>query len=141
MEWTSNTSIVFFNRKAYNALIEKVSNAAKRGDPEATEDINLIKHAIDSFHGYVQTIDMTETRVKIARYRCETEEFQEIAKEADRARRIAHEAAISNCAILNRVCKFYGIPENVYLGNTDVRYQVADFCLEVTIALFQAARC
>lgn len=141
MERTSNTSIVFFNQKAYNALIEKVSNVAKRGDPEATEDINLIKHATDSFHGYVQTIDMTETRVKIARYRCETEEFQEIAKEADRARRIAHEAAISNCAILNRVCKFYGIPENVYLGNTDARYQVANFCLEVTIALFQAARC
>ena len=44
MEWTSNTSIVFFNQKAYNALIEKVSNAVKRGDPEATEDINLIKH-------------------------------------------------------------------------------------------------
>lgn len=140
MERISKTNITYFNQKAYEALLAKVAAAAKTGDIDAADDVDMIKHATDSFHGYVQTVDMTETRMKIARFRSELEEYQEIAEEADRARRIAHDAAISNCTILNRVCKFYGIPGAVYLGSVDERHQVADFCLEVTIALFQCAQ-
>ena len=136
---TSFKSEELFNLNAYNELLKLASDAANNGDEDAIEDVATIKKATDSFHGYVNTVDMTETRIKIARFRYESEEYREIVQEADRARRIAHEAAIANASMLNRIAKFYGIKDPIFLGDTTDRYQVADFCLCVTVALFREA--
>ncbi len=129
-----------FNLNAYNALIETAASAAKTGDEDAIDDVAFIKKATDSWHGYVSTVDMTETRIKVARFRCEGEEYREVVAEADRARRNAHEAAIANAAIVNRIARAYGISEKIFRGDLNDRYQVADFCLAVTVALFDEAR-
>ena len=56
----------------------------------------------------------------------------------DTQRRRAHEAAIASANMLNRISNMYGC-QTIYKGSSD-RLEVADFCLEVTVALFQNRR-
>jgi len=140
MDRINNAEIKLFDLEAYNQLLSSCSDAASHGDDDAIEDLRVIKRATDSFHGYVNTVDMTETRIKVARFRSEGEELREVVEEADRARRYAHEAAISNAAMINRIARFYGVNKAIFLGDSADRYQVADFCLDVTVAIFKEAQ-
>ena len=129
-----------FDLGAYNSLMQSIAKAAEGGDPDAKDDMRLLKRATDSWHGYVSTVDMTETRIKVARFRTAGEEFREIVEEADIARKRAHDAAIDNANIVNRYCKWYGVAGKIFLGDPSDRSEVADFCLDVTNALFKEAR-
>lgn len=137
METTQKKAL--FSYENYETLSQRISKAAGEGDADAKEDVRMLKRAMDSYFNYVQTVNETETRIKIARFRYDVEEYQEVAITADRARRIAHEAAISNISIMNRLALFYGV-EPVYLGAMDDRYEVSDFCMEVTDTVFASAQ-
>ena len=140
MERTNKDSKTLFDLGAYNSLMESIAKAAANGDPDAKDDLRILKRATDSWHGYVSTVDMTETRIKVARFKTEGEELREIIEEADKARRRLQEAAISNAAMINRYCTFYGVVGKIFLGDISDREEVADFCLDVTNALFKEAR-
>ena len=91
---------------------------------------------MDSFVNYVTTVDMGETRILIAYARYDGEELRDTVEAVDNSRRIAHEAAISSVNIINQIATMNGVG-NIFLGNPESRECVADFCLDVTVQLFQ----
>ena len=136
MEYNSMDHKNSFNYEAYEQLLETLTSKEKAGDENATKCITFVKRGLSALHEYVKSVDEGETRIKIAYARYEGEELREIVSAADSARRIAHEAAISHTAVLNRMAESNGIAP-LFNGDLDDRLQVADFCLDVTVELFQ----
>ena len=56
--------------------------------------------------------------------------------EYDLRRRSQHETAIVNVRLVNRLAQLYGV-RPLFTGDDKERYQVADFCLDVVVKLFQ----
>lgn len=56
--------------------------------------------------------------------------------ELDRRRHSAHEAAISSCAVLNRVADKIGA-RHLYTGSLENRYEVAEFCMAIVSEMFR----
>ena len=140
MERVNNNNVKLFSLETYNALTESIAKAAASGDQDAKDDLRMLKRATDSWHGYVNVVDATETRIKVATFRCEGEEYRELVELADRERRRSHDAAISFVSMINRLCPLYSVPDKVFLGDTNDREEVADFCLDVAVTLFAEAK-
>lgn len=117
----------FLNKKAYFQLL----TAEK--DPEVLE---YIESTVKTCCDYVQRVDMMETQLITARMRMDQDRYQELIVNIDAQRRRAHNDAIASTGFLNRVAKANGL-EDIFLGNKEDRYQVADFCLELVTAIFQ----
>lgn len=126
----------FFDYDQYDKMIKNLTAAAKTGDADAEMDIQDIKRVMDSFCNYVNTVDMTEMRIHIAYARMEGTELRDAITLYDTSRRNAHEAAIASANAINRYARFYDAGK-IFTGDVEDRYQVADFCLEVTVKLFQ----
>lgn len=140
MTMERNTNMTgLFSFYSYEKTIKKMSEAAKAGDADASEDIQYLKSAMNAFHDYVLNVDMGETRIRIAMARYEGAELRETISAIDTSRRIAHEAAIAHASIINRYARVY-CGDKIFTGDIEDRLQVADFCLEVTVKLFQERR-
>lgn len=126
----------YFDYEQYDLLVRNVAATAKTGDADAEMDIQDIKRVMDSFCNYVNTVDMTEMRIHIAYARLEGNELRDAIQLYDTSRRNAHESAIASASAINRYARFYGAGK-IFLGDSSDRYQVADFCLEVAVKLFQ----
>ena len=113
----------------YEALLQ-----ANAKDPEMLE---TICDYVDTFRKYVNSVIAMETGVSMARYRYEgePEKYQEVVQNYDKSRRICHESAIAACRVLNRISERSGL-EPFYEGDTEGRYQVADFCMRSCEELF-----
>ena len=134
MEMTTNKHL--FSYEQYNRMIANMTMKAKAGDADAEMDIDDVKKIMDSFYNYVNTVDQTETRIHIAYARLEGPELRDAIMLYDTSRRRAHECVIASARALNRYARFYGA-EKIYLGNDKDRYEVADFCLQVTVKMFR----
>jgi len=139
MERTNPVNNRFFDFEQYKNLLENVGKAAKAGDEDAAGDIKDITKAFDSFHNYVMVVDSTETAIRVAMARLEGQDMRDAVERYDSNRRYAHNAAIASTSLVNNLAKFYGCGA-VFLGDKADRYQVADFCLEVTDKLFSERR-
>lgn len=117
-------------KEKYTAL---VNSAHKDDDPEFI--LESIKMAMKSFCDYVDVVYNMETRIKIAATRYEGSDYREFVMNLDRGRRIAHENAIGQLSMLNRLCKMLEV-EPLFDGDLNDRYQVADFCMAITKELF-----
>ena len=126
----------YFDYQQYDLLVRNVAATAKAGDADAEMDIQDIKRVMDSFCAYVNTVDMTEMRIHIAYARMEGNELRDAIQLYDTSRRNAHESAIASANAINRYARFYGAGK-IFTGDVTDRYQVADFCLEVAVKLFQ----
>ena len=69
MERVNNNNVKLFSLETYNALTESIAKAAASGDQDAKDDLRMLKRATDSWHGYVNVVDATETRIKVATFR------------------------------------------------------------------------
>lgn len=139
MERYHSMDTTFFDYAAYEQLICTIGTASKENTDvgeDAKEDLTTVSKAFDAFRNYVDTVDIGEVRVKTARFRYEGEDLRAIITTYDKSRRIAHEAAIAQCSVINRIAKFYGV-EKIFTGDLDDRLQVADFCLETVCKIFQ----
>ena len=134
MEFTTNKHL--FNYEQYDRMVANMTVRAKTGDADAEMDIDDVKKIMDSFYNYVNTVDQTETRIHIAYARMEGLELRDAIMLYDTSRRRAHECAIASVRALNRYAHFYDA-ERIFLGNDKDRYEVADFCLQVTVEMFQ----
>jgi len=134
MELTTNKHL--FDYEQYHSLIENMSALAKSGDSDAAMDIGDVKKTMDSFYDYVNTVDQTEIRIKIAYALMDGAELRDAITLYDTSRRRAHECAIASARALNRYARFYNA-DRIYLGSDEDRYEVADFCLQVTVKMFQ----
>ena len=66
----------------------------------------------------------------------EGDEYREMVSRYDRNRHNAHEDAIANVRLVNRLATMYD-SEPLFTGDDQERLQVADFCLDVTVQIFQ----
>lgn len=124
---------MYFNYESYEALIAVVGK-------ETNEEMGKMKSkfvadCVGSLSEYVKSVDVGETQIKLAYARLDGEALRDTVESVDRARRMAHEAAISRTTGLNRMCAMSGL-EPIFKGSVDDRYQVADFAMEVVQMLF-----
>lgn len=133
------TDKTYFEYEQYQLMIKNMGEAAMKGDADAKLDIDDIKRTMDSFFNYVNTVDMTEMRIHIANARLDGPELRDAIMLYDTSRRNAHEAAIACAKAINRYARFYKA-KPIFTGDPMDRYQVADFCLEVTVKLFKNAQ-
>lgn len=121
-----------FNFGEYNHLFQVISSSK---DEFAKEDLDTIDDALTQCRRYVEVVDATEQQIKLAYVRFDGDDLREKVVNYDRQRRAAHEAAIGSANMLNRLSNLYGC-EKIYNGGED-RLEVADFCLEVVVQIFE----
>lgn len=121
-----------FNFVEYNHLFQVISSSK---DEFAKDDLEIIDDALTQCRRYVDVVDTTEQQIKLAYVRFDGDDLRDKVMNYDRQRRSAHEAAISSANVLNRLSGMYGC-KKIYNGGED-RLEVADFCLEVVVELFE----
>ncbi len=123
----------FFNYAAYLELADKIK---KSDSPDAADDLEALNDAMTSFRTYVDRVDAGEQQILLAAVRFEGQEFRDMISLYDRNRHNAHEDAIVNVRLANRLAKLYSV-EPLFTGDDQDRLQIADYCLDVVIKLFQ----
>ena len=123
----------FFNYDGYVELAAKIKTSP---DPDAKDDLEALDDAMTSFREYVNKVDAGEQQIRLAAVRFEGPEYQEMIMRYDRRRHDQHEEAIANVRLVNRLAEIYGVSP-LFTGNDQERLEVADFCLDVVVKLFQ----
>lgn len=121
----------FLNVEAFQILSEKASAEA--------DDFDIIEDVVKSCTAYVQDVDVGETQIRRFYATLDGEELRERVTAIDKRRKAHHETAIANCKLLNRLAELYGVSK-VFTGDAADRLQVADFCLDVTVSIFENRR-
>ena len=98
--------------------------------------MEALNDAMTSFREYVNKVDAGEQQILLAAVRFEGDEYREMVSRYDRNRHNAHEDAIANVRLVNRLATMYD-SEPLFTGDDQERLQVADFCLDVTVQIFQ----
>ncbi len=122
----------FFNEDAFTELEKKTVSGA---EPEAAEDQQILRDIMISLHTYVDTVTRGEIDVRLISHRTEGQEYRDLISDYDQKRHLAHEAAISDTKLLNRLAAVYHVPP-VFTGDESQRHEVADFCLEFDRFIF-----
>lgn len=108
-------------------------------DPYAKDDLDTVEKAMQSFHNYVNTVVGGEMKLLIQGSSLEGQEYRDAIAQYDGNRHSAHEKAIGNAKLVNRLAAREGLPP-IFTGDENQRHQVADFCLELDWYLFQNRR-
>ncbi len=88
---------------------------------------------------YVKAVYMLEVSVQLISARTfDAREAAEEVAEQDRKRRVMHEAAIAAVSSCNRMAERFGV-QPVFDGNIEDRYEVADFCGDFVVEIFESA--
>lgn len=116
-----------------NTSFQVLSNTAENCDLE------IIQDAVESFTSYVKDVDVGEQQIKLAYATMDGDELRQRVTAIDARRRRHHEDAISNVKLLNRLAEIYQISA-IFTGEIEDRLQVADFCLDITVELFEARK-
>ena len=127
----------YFNYSEYAKLFQVISEGRSEF---ASEDLEAVDDAVTQCRRYVEVVDSTEQAIKLAgvRFDDDVAKFQELVTRYDTQHRNAHEAAIASVNMLNSMSEIYGC-QKIYNGS-ESRYEVADFCLEVVVAIFENRR-
>ena len=125
----------FFDYGEYKHLFSVIS-ASK--DEFAKDDLEAVDDALSQCRRYVEVVDATEQQIMFAQLRFEGTEYREKIMQYDKTRKNAHESAIVSVNMLNRISANYNC-QKIYSGSSD-RLEVADFCLEVVVTLFENRR-
>ena len=125
--------VSYFNYDAYVALAGKIKGS---DSVDAADDLEALNDAMTSFREYVNRVDAGEQQILLAAVRFEGDEYREMVSRYDRNRHNAHEDAIANVRLVNRLAAMYET-EPLFTGDDQERLQVADFCLDVTVQIFQ----
>lgn len=123
----------YLDEKALKALIWKVMTGI---DPECEEDQNVLYSILPSFHDYVDTVARGEMKLLLNSNVSMGQPYRDMAAQYDQARHSAHETAIINVRVLNRLADLYNLPP-VFKGDSAERRQVAAFCMELDQYLFE----
>lgn len=99
----------------------------------------IVSKYATTFHNYVKTVVDGEMKLLIQGSSLEGQEYRDAIAQYDGNRHSAHERAISDVKVLNRLAAREGLSP-VFTGDDTQRHQVADFCLELEEHLFQNRR-
>lgn len=125
--------VSYFDYDAYLKLADRIKGS---GSADAADDLEALNDAMTSFREYVNKVDAGEQQIMLAAVRFEGEEYREMVTKYDQNRHNQHEAAIANVRMVNRLAKIYKT-DPLFTGDDTERLQVADFCLDVVIKIFQ----
>lgn len=95
-------------------------------DHDEKEAYDTLEGAFASFTNYGSIVIRMETMMPIWKTRCSGADYADRVSNIDRQRHNAHEAAIVNIRLLNRLSESYGLPPFADI-NTDDRHAVAGF--------------
>ena len=126
----------FLDENALKALIRRLSTS---NDPYAREDLDTVEKAMEAFHNYINTVVDGEMKLMMQGSSLEGQEYRDAVSQYDSDRHSAHEKAIGDAKLINRLASQKGLPP-VFTGDDTQRHQVADFCLELDRYLFQNRR-
>ncbi len=119
----------------YDAYVQLAGRIKASDSPDAQEDLEALDDALTSFRDYVNKVDAGEQQIRLAAVRFEGEEYREMITLYDRRRHDQHEEAIINVRLVNRLAQIYGVSP-LFLGDDADRLQVADFCLDTVVQIF-----
>lgn len=122
----------FFDYDAYIALAARIKES---NSVDAQEDLEALDDAMTSFREYVNKVDAGEQQIRLASVRFEGDEYREMVTRYDQRRHDQHESAIANVRLVNKLAELYGVPA-LFTGDDKMRLEVADFCLDVVVKLF-----
>ena len=126
----------FFDENALKALIRRFSTSS---DPYAREDLDTVEKAMQAFHNYIHTVVDGEMKLLIQGSSLDGQEYRDAITKYDGDRHSAHEKAIGDAMLVNRLATRNGL-QPVFTGDETQRHQIADFCLELDRYLFQNRR-
>ena len=126
----------FLNESALKDLIRRLSTS---NDPDDRDDFDIVTKAMEAFHSYVDTVVKGETNLLLQAGSLDGQEYRDAVSQYDGDRHSAHERAISDVKLLNRLADREELSP-VFTGDETQRHQVADFCLELDQYLFQNRR-
>ena len=126
----------FLNENALKDLIRRLSTS---NDPDDRDDFDIVTKAMEAFHSYVDTVVKGETNLLLQAGSLDGQEYRDAVSQYDGDRHSAHERAISDVKLLNRLAAREGLSP-VFTGDETQRHQIADFCLELDQYLFQNRR-
>ena len=126
----------YLNEAALKDLIRRFSTS---NDPYAQEDLDTVEKAMLAFHNYVNTVVDGEMKLLIQGSSLDGQEYRDAITQYDGDRHSAHEKAIGDAKLVNRLAAREGLPP-IFTGDDTQRHQVADFCLELDQYLFQNRR-
>lgn len=121
----------FFDSSAFQTLSNKATS-----EPD---DLEIITDAVSDFTSYVKDVDVGEQQIRLAYATLDGEELRERVANIDARRRSRHETAISSARVLNKMAEIYNVSA-IFTGDFGDRLQVADFCLDITVELFENRR-
>jgi len=127
----------YLDENALKALINRVSTSS---DPNARDDLEIVNKAIESFHNYVNAVVRGERDLLIQCSSLEGQAYRDAISSYDECRHVAHETAIFNVKLLNRLATQQYNMQPIFTGDDSQRHQVADFCLELDQYLFMNRR-
>lgn len=125
----------YFNYENYKTLISTLTSEKNVADAKAHMAFSTIEDSMNSFNDYVNCVNHCEVKIALAYATYEGQELRDYVTDLDQRRRRHHECAISSTSICNRIAGMYGV-DNIFEGDVNDRFQVADFCLEVVNDLF-----
>lgn len=126
----------YLDYKRYLLVTEALTNIAASGDEFAIDDIKYVEAFMNSCYEYVRHVDEMETAIRIAKFHMEPEAYRERIQELDGSRTLLHNGIIANLNTLGKILATYGLP-TFFSGDIADRYQVADFCGEVSDTIFK----
>jgi hypothetical protein len=120
-------------KQKFSALLHAIVNVWGKDD----EMFEMVGDALKAFGNYVMSVYEMETRIMLLRFRCDDPaEYQDEVMGLDRNRKAAHDAAIAQCSILNRLAGRVGLDDLGLCPATDDRYVIAEFCADIVKEFF-----
>ncbi len=125
----------FFDPNQYLKLKSAIKKSILDGDAEAMENLQFLKRAVLSFINYVAKVGEERVERNFADGVLKAAEYRQVVESFDLSRHNAHEQAIVNTRIINRMAASYGI-QNIFLGDQENRREVGRFCGEFSNWVF-----
>ena len=125
----------FFNQDMYEKLVAVIKQQAASGNEDAMEDLGFLKKSVLAFANYVYVVNEEQIETRLAEGIKKGNELREIRAHFDSLRHNAHEAAIVNAGMINRIASVYEI-DRIFTGDLNNRREVGQFCGEITNYIF-----
>ena len=131
------STIIEKEKNLIRAMREQDFQLFFEGDRE--DALDTISSAFNSFPAYHNTVIRMTAIQPIIYARYEGQELRDKMEDLDNTRSSAHESAISNISMLNRICDAYGV-EKIADIDTKNRYQVAEFVGQYCAEVYEAGK-
>ena len=116
----------YLDESSFSSLVRQITTGI---NPDSRDNMEVLETILPSFHTYVDAVVSGETRLLLSG-QPDGQTWRDLIMQYDSARHSAHEAAIVNVRVLNRLAALYNLPP-VFTGDDTHRHQVAAFCLEL----------